>query len=100
MVASGEAGDEERYRAVAEELVDDAVPFVDCPGRRPVEARHQARELLRRHAFGDCRRPANVRKEHRELDLSAPGVLVNRAYAKPAEPSVQWRRAAPESPHQ
>src|SRR5918996_6383621 len=100
MVASGEARDEERHYAVAEELVDDAIPFVDYPGRRPVEARHQARELLRQHALGDRCRPADVRKQHRDLDLGAPRVLVNRADAKPTEPSVQWRRAAADSPHQ
>src|ERR671918_2294463 len=100
MVAPGEAGDEERHCAVAEELVDDAVPFVDDPGRRPVEAGHQARELLRQHALGDRRRAADVRKQQRDLDLSAPGVLVNRAYAKPTEPSVQRRRAAADSPHE
>jgi hypothetical protein len=62
MVAPGEAGDEERHCAVAEELVDDAIPFVNYGRCRPVEARDQARELLGEHALGDRRRPAAVRK--------------------------------------
>ena len=75
-------------------------PRVDDPRRRAVKARHQARELLREHALGNCRRAANVRKQHRDLDLSSPGVLVNRAYAPLTDPSVQWRRALADSPHQ
>src|ERR687891_1008812 len=100
MVAPGKARDEERHGAVAEELVDDAIPLVDDPRRRAVKARHQARELLREHALGDCRRAANVRTQYRDLDLSSPGVLVNRAYAPLTDPSVQWRRALADSPHQ
>src|SRR5204863_10019214 len=49
MIATREAGDEERDRAVADELVDDPVAFVDDFGGSSVEAREQARELFRRH---------------------------------------------------
>jgi hypothetical protein len=40
-----EAGDEEGDGLVPDELVDDAVPMVDDPRGRPVEAREQLPEL-------------------------------------------------------
>jgi hypothetical protein len=77
VVVVGEAGDEEGDGAVADELVDDAVPLVDHPGRSAVEARDQERVLVGRHALGHGGRAAHIRKEQGELDLRTAGLLAS-----------------------
>jgi hypothetical protein len=44
VIGAGEAGDEEGYRLVPDELVDDAVPPVNHARRRAVKAREQLAE--------------------------------------------------------
>ncbi len=96
MVGAREAGNEERDELVPCELVDDAVPDVDCGGRLRVEARHQPAELLRADSLGERSRPADVGEEKRGLDLGAPRPLLERVNAAAADPPVDARGAEPE----
>jgi hypothetical protein len=89
VLGTGKAGNEERDRCVADELVDDAVTLVDHVGGRAVETRKQARELLRRHPLGEAGGTADVGEQHRDLDLGAAGAFVHAAQAPLAETAVQ-----------
>ena len=91
MLAPGEAGDEERDGAVADELVDDAVQRIDDVCGQAVEARHQARELLGRHVLSERRRAADVGEKHRDLHLGSPRMLLDGADAPLAETPIERR---------
>ena len=96
MILAREAGDEERHDLVADELVDEAVPGVHDGGSRPVEARDQPRELLRRHPLGETGRTADVREQQRELDLRAARNLLDLPEAGAAQTAVELRGPEPE----
>ena len=98
MPLAREAGDEERDHLVSDELVDEPVPAVDHARRRPVEARDELRELLRREPLGETGRAADVGEEERELDLGAARMLLDRSEARAAQAPVQPRRPEADDP--
>jgi hypothetical protein len=75
MHLSREAGNEQGYHLVADELVDDPVPLVDHACGGAVEARDELGEVVRRHPLCERRRASHVGEQKRELDLRSPGFL-------------------------
>ncbi len=92
VILAREARNEEGDDFVADELVHEPVPLVDHLRRRPVEASYHVREILSGHVLGERCGTANVREEHRDLDLGAAWVLADGAKTCLAESPVEARR--------
>ena len=67
------------------------------PIRAREESIHQLAELRRPHLLGQCRRPAHVGEQHRNLDLGAAGMCPHEHLAHVAVVRVLRRRTALEN---